>query len=269
MKKVVLITGASSGFGKVMAQYLSQKGCSVWGTSRKADHKTHANEYKMIRMDVQDNDSIKAAVDQIIAVDNRIDVLINNAGISLVSPLEETPLETMQTVMDVNLYGVLRVCRAVIPVMRQQKSGLIINVSSIAGLMGLPFRGVYSASKFALEGLTESLSMEMKSFGISVCMVEPGDFKTKIAQNRLRVDLESTSPYGETNDMIEKTANMQMEKAASPECMGPAVYNIISKQKPKLRYRVGSFTEKLSVLLKRVIPGRIFETIIRRYYHLD
>jgi len=268
MQKVVLITGASSGFGKVMAQFLSQKGLSVWGTSRKASQETNAGDYKMIPMDVQDSDSIEAAVERIIAKDNRIDVLINNAGISLVSPLEETPLETMQTVMDVNLYGTLRVCQAVVPVMRQQKSGLIINVSSIGGLMGLPFRGVYSASKFALEGLTESLSMEMKSFGITVCMVEPGDFKTNIAQNRLHVELNDNSPYGDTSAMVEKTADMQMEKAANPELIGPAVYSIIRKEKPKLRYRVGSLTEKLSVFLKTILPGRYFEKIILGYYNL-
>lgn len=147
-----------------MAGYLSQKGLSVWGTSRKADPATAPTNFKMIPMDVQDMDSIRVAVERIIEEEGRIDVLINNAGISLISPLEETPIEILQAVMDVNLYGVLRVCQAVIPTMRQQKNGCIINVSSIGGIMGLPFRGVYSASKFALEGLTESLSMEMKPF---------------------------------------------------------------------------------------------------------
>ena len=268
MQKVVLITGASSGFGKVMARYLAQKGFSVWGTSRKAGRESGPGGYKMVDMDVQDNDSIRAAVERIKAEGHRIDVLIHNAGISLVSPLEETPVETMQAVMDVNLYGVLRVCRAVLPVMRQQKSGLIINISSIGGLMGLPFRGVYAASKFALEGFTESLSMELKSYGISVCMVEPGDFKTRIVQNRLRIDLDGDSPYGQTHTRVEEVANLQMEKAAGPERMGPAVYKIIMKENPKLRYRVGSFTEKLSVLLKMVLPGRYFEKMILGYYRL-
>jgi NAD(P)-dependent dehydrogenase (short-subunit alcohol dehydrogenase family) len=269
MKKVVLVTGASSGFGKVMAGFLAQKEFSVWGTSRKAGPETSADDINMISMDVQDSDSVEAAVEQVIAEDNRIDVLINNAGISLVSPLEETPLETMQTVMDVNLYGVLRVSRAVIPFMRQQKGGRIINIGSIGGLMGLPYRGVYAASKFALEGLTESLSMEIKPFGISVCMVEPGDFKTNIAQNRLHIDLGRNSPYGRTSARVEKAANLQMEQAASPALMGPAVYRIIRKEKPKLRYRVGSFTEKLSVFLKTILPGRYFEKIIMGYYNLN
>ena len=268
MQETVLITGASSGFGQVIARYLTQKGFSVWGTSRKAGTEMSGSDFKMIPMDVQNADSIRAAVKHIIDTDGRIDVLINNAGISLVSPLEETPLATMQAVMDVNLYGVLRVCQAVIPTMRQQKNGLIINISSIGGLMGLPFRGAYSASKFALEGATESLSMEMKPFGISVCMVEPGDFKTRIAQNRLRVDLADNSPYGHISTMVEEVANMQMEKAASPELLGPAIYSIVRKEKPKLRYRVGSFMEKLSVLLKKVLPGRLFEKIILGYYHL-
>jgi len=268
MQKVVLITGASSGFGQVMAGYLAQMGFAVWGTSRKAETGTADGNYKMISMDVQDDASIKSAVERIMAEDGRIDVLINNAGISLVSPLEETPLSTMQTVLDVNLSGVLRVCQTVVPTMRQQKSGLIINISSIGGLMGLPFRGIYSASKFALEGFTESLSMEMKPFGISVCLVEPGDFKTSIAQNRLRVDLGGNSPYGNISAMVEEVANAQMEKAASPERMGPAIYSIIKKGKPKLRYRVGSSMERLSVLLKKVLPGRLFEKIILNYYKL-
>lgn len=268
MQKVVLITGASSGFGEVMAGYLSQKGFSVWGTSRKANPATAPNGFKMIPMDVQDMDSIRAAVARIIEEEGRIDVLINNAGISLVSPLEETPLETIQTIMDVNLYGVLRVCQAVIPIMRQQKNGCIINVSSIGGLMGLPFRGVYSASKFALEGLTESLSMEMKPFNISVCMVEPGDFKTNISQNRLKISLNANSPYYRTCSMVEEVADMQMEKAADPELMGPAIYRIINSEKPKLRYRIGAAMEKLSVFLKKVLPGRYFEKILQGYYKL-
>jgi len=157
MKKVVLITGASSGFGNAIAEYLSAKAYSVWGTSRKAGSSDSSSSFKLIRMNVKDTYSVGAAVATIVKEEGRLDVLINNAGISVISPLEETPLDTIQEVVDVNLYGVVRVCQAVIPVMRHQKNGFIINISSIGGLIGLPFRGVYSASKFALEGMTESL----------------------------------------------------------------------------------------------------------------
>jgi len=268
MSKVVLITGASSGFGEAIAVYLSRQGYKVYGTSRKSGTKCSSRSYEMIAMDVQNQVSVQEAIDQIVAQEGTIDVLINNAGISVISPLEETPLDMVDDIMNTNLYGVLRVCQAVLPVMRHQNSGLIINISSIGGLIGLPFRGIYSASKFALEGLTESLSMEVKPFGISVCLIEPGDFKTSITQNRLDISLAQNSVYQRTCQDLAEVADQQIQNAPSPDIMGPFINNIIEAKKPKLRYKIGSFSEKISPVLKKFLPDRWFEKIILYFYKL-
>jgi len=207
-------------------------------------------------------------VKQVVQEAGRIDVLVNNAGIGAIGPLEESPLEVADSVFNTNLYGVLRVCQAVLPVMRQQGDGLIINVSSIGGVMGLPFRGIYSASKFALEGLTESLSMEVKPFGISVCMVEPGDFNTEIGRNRLITGLDDNSAYRSTCTRLQETVDRQMERAPGPEAMGPLIHRIITGRNRKLRYKLGSVSERFSVLLKTLLPGRWFERIVLGFYKL-
>lgn len=268
MSKVVLITGASSGFGKAMAEYLSQQGYKVYGTSRNMGTTGSSNSYKIIGMDVQNQDSIQQAVEQIIAQEGSLDVLINNAGISVISPLEESPMEMAEDIMNTNLFGVLRVCQAVLPNMRNQNSGLIINISSIGGRMGLPFRGLYSASKFALEGVTETLSMEVKPFGISVCLVEPGEFKTRIGENRIGIALAENSVYRDICLKLEEVADNLLKKAPNPNIMGPFIHNIIKTKNPKLRYKIGSFSEKISPVLKNILPGRWFEKIIIYFYQL-
>lgn len=151
MSKVVYITGASSGFGKETAKRLSAAGLNVYGTSRK-ETTDLSNPWSMLKMDVKDSASIRAAVSTVLDKEGRIDVLVNNAGIGAYTPLEEVPIEDLEEVMDTNFKGPLRMCQAILPTMRKQRSGLIINVSSIAGLIGFPYMGTYSASKFALEG---------------------------------------------------------------------------------------------------------------------
>jgi len=267
MDKVVFITGVSSGFGKAAAELLFSKGFKVYGTSRKGatDGKT---PYTMLNMDATDPISVNTAISKVMEKENRIDVLVNNAGISAISPLEQSPLEQVTDIMNTNVNGVLRVCQAVLPGMCSRNSGLIINISSIGGLVGLPFRGVYSASKFALEGLTESLSMEVKPFGIYVCLVEPGDFNTHIDQNRKIVQLPKGSIYQPANDRLIKIVKEQMSRAPEPSPVAETIYRIIRHPNPKLRYQVGSFLEKLSIILKILLPGRVFEKIIMGFYKL-
>jgi len=251
-----------------MADHLRSKGYTVYGTSRKSNLTNPPSGVSFLKMDVNDYASVRAAVNQLVSETGRIDILINNAGIGSIGPLEESPMEVVESVMNTNLYGVLRVCQAVLPIMRQQGDGLIINISSIGGVMGLPFRGAYSASKFALEGLTESLSLEVKPFGISVCMVEPGDFNTEISQNRLVTGLDDRSVYRDTCRRLQETVDRQMERAPNPEAMGPLIHHIIERKNRKLRYKLGSVTEKLSVSLKTLLPGRWFEKIVSGFYKL-
>ncbi len=265
MNTVVFITGVSSGFGKAIASSLSLKGFTVYGTSRKGDSDKSSKNYTMLRMDVKDSSSIHDAVSYILNKEGKIDILINNAGISIISPLEESPLSDVENIFDTNIKGVLRICQAVLPCMRQQKKGLIINISSIGGLMGLPFRGIYSASKFALEGLSESLSMEVKPFGVNVCIVEPGEFKTDIGLNRKTLTLDPSSAYKANYKKVLEAAEKEYENGDTPEKMGEFIYNIINSKNPKLRYKIGSPTETFSTFVKKILPGRMFEKIILKY----
>ena len=170
--------------------------------------------------------------------------------------------------METNFFGVLRLCRTVLPWMRKQNEGLIINTSSIGGLLGLPFRGAYSASKFAVEGLTEALSMEVKPFNIRVCLVEPGDFSTDIGRNRSDASLPPKSPYKDICTVLGQLATIQVEEAPSPEKMGPLIHSIIEARHPRLRYKIGSPMEKLSPEIKKIMPGRWFEKMIMHFYRL-
>ncbi|MHB1107536.1 MAG: SDR family oxidoreductase, partial [Lutibacter sp.] len=175
--KVVLITGGSSGIGKSVGEFLTQKEFIVYGTSRNPDNITD-HPFRLIALDVNYKETILKAVDNIIAAEGRIDILINNAGMGITGAIEETPTDEMRNVFETNFFGPIEMMKAVLPQMRKQNSGLIINVTSIAGYMGLPFRGIYSATKGALEIVTEAIRMEVKGFGIEVTNVAPGDFAT-------------------------------------------------------------------------------------------
>lgn len=184
---VVFITGASSGIGKICAEHLHAKGYRVYGTSRRASSTPQAvgsDRFRLIAMDVNSEDSVQRAIQTVLVAEGRIDVVLNNAGDGVAGSVEDTSLDEAQRQLDTNFFGVLRVCHAALPIMRRQASGLIVNVSSLGGLVGLPFQGLYSASKFAVEGMTEALRMEVRPFGVRVVLVEPGDFRTGFTEQR-------------------------------------------------------------------------------------
>jgi NAD(P)-dependent dehydrogenase (short-subunit alcohol dehydrogenase family) len=192
--KVVLITGASSGIGAACAQLLAQRGFNVYGSSRDPDFRP-AN-FRPLQMDVCDDQSVERAVARVIAEAGSIDAVVNNAGCGLAGAVEDTTTPEAMHQMDVNFMGAFRVTRAVLPGMRQRRSGVIVNVSSLGGLFGLPFQSFYSASKFALEGFTESLRHEVGGYGIRVVLVEPGDVKTGFTASRvLTAATNSASAY--------------------------------------------------------------------------
>src|SRR5690606_38274451 len=183
MKRVVFITGGSSGIGKSIGEFLSEKGYTVYGTSRNPQ-KVTGSKFPLVALDVRDAATIKSAVAEVIEKEGRLDVLINNAGVGITGPLEEIPADEIKNNFETNVFEPIEVMKAVMPQMREQKSGLIINVTSIAGYMGLPYRSVYSASKGALELITEGLRMEVKGFGVTITNIAPGDFATNIAAGR-------------------------------------------------------------------------------------
>ena len=267
--KSVLVTGGSSGIGLSIAKHLSEKGYVVFGTSRKAENGQKLENFTLVNMDVTAEDSISQALDYILKENGPIDVLVNNAGLGIAGPLENTTDEEAKKVFETNVFGVLNVCRACIPILRDNGGGNIINITSIGGMVGLPFRGIYCSSKFAVEGITETLSMEVRAFNIHVSIIEPGDFKTNINENRLiSKDIDSLS-YDGTFDRALNQINSEVAGARNPIHIARQVHRIIQSKYPRLRYRVATPTQRLSVFLKRIMPGRLFEKMLMKHYHLD
>lgn len=267
MSKVVLITGGSSGIGKSIGEFLHHKGFVVYGTSRNPERVLNS-VFPLVTLDVRNTDSIYDAVGKVISISGSIDVVINNAGVGITGPLEEIPMDEIKNNFETNLFGPIEVIKAVLPQMRKQNSGLIINITSIAGYMGLPYRGVYSASKGALELITEALRMEVKSFGITITNVAPGDFATNIASGRFHAPLIKDSvyeiPYGNTLKMMDE----HVDSGSNPNEMALAVYKIIQNPNPKIHYKVGAFMQKFSIVLKRILPDKVYEKMLMNHYKL-
>ncbi|PQJ73970.1 SDR family oxidoreductase [Polaribacter gangjinensis] len=265
-KKIVLITGASSGIGKSIANYLSQKGYVVYGTSRNPTKELLP--FQVIALDVLKKETIDNAIQQIIKKEGKIDVLINNAGMGITGPIEDTPIEEMRRVFDTNFFGALDLMKSVLPTMRAQKSGLIINITSIAGYMGLPFRGVYSATKGALELITEATNMEVQQFGINVVNVAPGDFATNIAAGRYHTPVFENSAYKKSYQENLDLMNSHVSSGMNPEEMAIKIHEIINTKNPKIHYKVGKFMEKFSIVLKRILPDKVYQKLLMNHYKL-
>ena len=267
MSKIVLITGASSGIGKAIGEYLSANDYVVYGTSRNPE-KVKNSVFPLLTLEVKNPESIMETIKKVIAISGRIDVLINNAGVGISGPLEEIPIEEIKNNFDVNFFGPIEVIKAVLPQMRLQKSGLIINITSIAGYMGLPYRSIYSASKGALELITESLRMEVKSFGIKITNVAPGDFATNIASGRYHAPIIIGSDYEIAYGNNLKTMNEHVDSGSNPKEMAKAILNIIENPNPKIHYKIGVFMQKFSIVLKRILPDKMYEKMLMQHYKL-
>lgn len=267
MNKVVLITGGSSGIGKSIGEFLHAKGFVVYGTSRNPE-KVLNSVFPLVALDVRNADSIKTAVAKIIETSGRLDIVINNAGVGITGPLEEIPIEEIKNNFETNFFGPIEVMKAVLPQMRKQKSGLIINITSIAAYMGLPYRSVYSASKGALELITEALRMEVKQFGIEITNVAPGDFATNIASGRYHAPVLKDSAYEKAYGNTLAAMNEHVDAGSNPNEMAEAVFKIIQKDKPKVHYKVGVFMQKFSIVLKRALPDKVYEKILMNHYEL-
>ncbi len=267
-KKVVLITGGSSGIGKSVGIYLTSKGYHVYGTTRSLTKHSDFNAFKLLQLDVRDTLSIKNAVEELIRKENRIDILINNAGVGITGPVEETPKEEMEKAFETNFYGPLQMCKAVMPQMRQQGSGLIINITSLAGYMGLPFRGIYSATKGALELTAEALRMEAKNFGINITNIAPGDFATNIAAGRYHAPVLENSAYKKTYKKSLDLINEHVDHGGDPLQVAKKVYKVINTGHPRVHYTVGSPMQKFSLVLKKFLPDKVYERLLLNHYKL-
>jgi short-subunit dehydrogenase len=267
MSKVILITGASSGIGKSAAEFLSAKGFKVYGTGRnpKINEK---NGYSLIPLDVTKPETISLAIDSIIKIEGRLDVLVNNAGMGITGPIEDTPTNEMRKVFETNFFGAIDMMKGVLPQMRKQQSGTIINVTSIAGYMGLPFRGVYSATKGALDLVSEAIRMEVKEFGIQIATIAPGDVATNIAAGRYHTPVFENSAYKEKYQMNLDLMDSHVDSGMDPIKMAEKIHQIINLKQPNVHYRVGAFMEKFSTLLKKILPSKRYEKLLMNHYKL-
>lgn len=267
--KVVLVTGASAGIGAATAARLSSAGARVFGTSRKQGVAPPAPLVAMVAMDVRDAQSVSEGVSEVVRQAGRIDALVNNAGFGIAASIEDTSIDDMTRQLDTNFFGPLRTIQAALPHMRAKGAGRIVQISSLAARIGIPFQGAYSASKAALSSASEALSIELAPFGIQVVLVEPGDTKTNFTAMREWTERAKSSPvYGDRARhavaVMEKT-----EASGTPASRVARLVEIaLTTDKPKLRYVSANVSERAALVLQRLLPGRMFEAIIRSVYEL-
>lgn len=268
MEKVVLITGGSSGIGKAIGCYLVARGFRVFGTARDPGRYPQFSDFELIAAEMRQPASLESAVSHVLREAGHIDILINNAGVGISGPVEETPRDEATKVLEVNLLGPLAMIKAVLPGMRTRKSGLIINITSIAGFMGLPFRGYYSASKGALGLITESIRMEIKGSGVQITNLAPGDFATNIAAGRYHAPLRIDSPYHKAYRKSMDLMDAHVNKGQDPIKVAEKVYHIIMARHPRVHYTVGRPLQRFSLILKKLLPDKLYEKLLLNHYKL-
>lgn len=258
---VALVTGASSGIGRVTAKALQGAGYRVFGTSRRAATES-VEGVTMLACDVTDDESVAKLVNEVVASAGRIDLLVNNAGIGLLGGAEESSIEQAQALFDVNVFGVMRVTNAVLPVMRRQRQGRIVNLSSLLGLIPAPYSALYAATKHAIEGYSESLDHELRAFGIRVVLVEPAYTRTSFEENLVRpdrvLDIYDTARAG-MNGVLRKA----IATGDTPEVVAKTVLEAATAAAPKLRYAAGKMARQVS-LLRRFVPASAFDKSLRK-----
>lgn len=268
-RKIVLVTGASSGLGKAISEALSREGHKVYGVCRSAEAYPDITGFELLSMDVTRTEDIDRVINYILEDSGRLDVVVNNAGKGITGPIETTPLEEIERVFDLNLYGPLRVVQKALPHMRRTaRDGKIVNIGSIAGYMGLPFRGIYSASKAALGIVTESLRLECADSGIVFCTVDPGDFATDIGSRRYHTTNDADSPYFRAYGRVLEQIHSEVDSGLPPSFLSDKVLKILRKSNPKPHYAVGAPLEKLSIVLKAILPAKVYERMLKKHYKL-
>ena len=266
--KTALVTGASSGIGEATALKLHELGYTVYGAARRTERlqQLATRGIQSLAMDVTDDDSMRAGVERVVAETGRLDVLVNNAGYGSYGAVEDVPLAEARRQFDVNVFGAMRLTQIVLPHMRQQRSGTIVNISSMGGKIYTPLGGWYHGTKFALEGLSDCLRMEVKPFGIDVVVIEPGGIKTEwgdIAAEAL-LAASGSGAYADQAKAMARTLSAEANRPrSSPTVIADAIAKAVTARRPKTRYAVG-FGAKPLIGLRRVLPDRAFDTVIAR-----
>lgn len=265
MSKVVVITGASSGMGKTTAELLLQKGYIVYGAARRVEKMNDLEQKggKLLQMDVANDNSMIEGIEKVIQTEGRIDVLINNAGFGSYGAIEEVPMADARYQMEVNVFGLARLSQLVVPHMRKQGSGKIVNNSSIGGKIANPLGGWYHASKFAVEALSDSLRMEVKQFGIDVMVIEPGGVRSEwsdIAMESAR-NVSRHPAYGKMVDKMIETGEKFKEKNVEPEVIANLIYKAITAKNPKTRYS-GGFMAKPLLFVRKILSDKQMDKMI-------
>jgi short-subunit dehydrogenase len=264
-EKTVIVTGASSGIGKASAEALARAGFTVFGTSRRTITSA-PKQVTMLTCDVTDEGSVKKLVSDVLAKTGRIDVLVNNAGIGLFGGAEESSVDQVRTLFDVNLFGVMRVTNAVLPSMRQNGGGRIINVSSVHGFIPAPYSAHHGATKHALEGYSESLDHETRAFGVRVSLIEPAFTRSAFDQNALKPD-SPLREYDEARAGVDALVQHAMTIGDLPEVVADTVVLAATASRPKRRYPAGKAAKQISVL-RRFLPAEMFDKGLRKQFRL-
>ena len=253
-QKVTIVTGCSSGIGHEISLILARNGFTTYATMRNlqkgSDLKSIAEDEKLplhfAQLDVTDENSVKKAIQTIHDEAGRIDILVNNAGYGLTGAFEDLSLDEIKTQYETNVFGLIRTTQSVLPIMRKQRSGLIVNISSGAGRFGFPTGSAYVSTKFAVEGLTESMSYELEPFGIKVILIEPGVIKTNFFNSSVlaKKSQDPNSPYATLMKGMEDSVDKMMENASTPQYAAEVVLHAVTNENPKLRYLAGKDVER-------------------------
>jgi NAD(P)-dependent dehydrogenase (short-subunit alcohol dehydrogenase family) len=280
--KVAVVTGSSTGIGFETALLLARSGFNTYASMRDLQKskniaeiaKTENLPLTVVQLDVKDDTSVKGAISKIIAESKRIDVLVNNAGYGLFSPLEDVTLDQVKEQFETNFFGAIRVMHEVMPTMRRQRNGTIINVSSLVGRVGIPVFSAYVATKFALEGLSESMRYELKEWGINIVIIEPGVIRTKVFENVKTGDIRSRSesPYADLIERASKGFGKMMDNSSSPKLVAETILNAITSKEPEIRYLVGEDAEYIMKIRKnstdKEFENWVYENVLQQQQYL-
>lgn len=258
MGHVILISGASRGIGLITARLLHERGHRVFGTARKPE--AGSSPFRMLPLDVTDDASVCAAVAQVVAEAGRLDVLINNAGYDIYGAAEDTSLDELQAQLDANFLGAVRLTTAALPQMRRQGRGRIVMMSSVGGLLALPYNSAYAASKFALEGYSESLRYELLPAGIFVSLIEPGQVRTDTLETSIR-----SASGAHAREVAERARALGRSASLLPEVVAWAVVRAVKARRPRLRYPVGGQARQV-IWLKKLMPERLLEGFLMHQF---
>lgn len=266
-EQVVLVTGASSGIGRAIAERLAHNGFRVFGAARgSSEISKYPAGVETVRLDVRDAASVRSCVETIVGRAGRIDALVNNAGYALIGSIEETSIEEAKELFETNFFGVLRMSAAVLPRMREQNYGRIVNIGSVVGFVPAPYQGIYAASKHALEGYSESLDHEVRNFGIRVSVVEPGFTRTRIFQNA-PVVTQPLEIYAQLRNRVTESVDRNITSGGDPGRVASVVLRALTSRSPLARYPVGREARTLGVL-RKFLPSGLFERGLRKQFGL-